>query len=233
MTFTNSLRGYNPNKFIEESHVQCRQRGWNLCLGSTLVNVPQTTEQLHNSSTERRYQTTPMTAALRRFFSFLKAFVLLLTRKTTKGKAISSSLCVKETNQLIDFFCCALFVYPILTEHKEGMAKLLVLHHPLGPFYTLPPQSWSALVSKSECFWSRSRPSVKVMSGVSSHNLQLHIPIALKRSFSPFSLIKKSHLPKVNNWGVQMYISVEPTRLEALQLSVTEKYVTVIWLQNG
>lgn len=167
-----------------------------------------------------------MAAALRRFFSFLKASVLLLTRKTSKGKATSSSLCVKETNQLIDFFCCALFVYPILTEHKEGMAKLLVLHHLLGPFHALPPQFWSALVSKSECFWSR--PSVKVMSEVSSH-----IPIALKCSFSPFSQIKKSHLPKVNNWGVQMYISVEPSRLEALQLSVTEKYVTVTWLQNG
>lgn len=30
-----------------------------------------------------------------------------------------------------------------------------------------------------------------------------------------------------------MHLSVEPTRLGALQLSVTEKYVTVIWIQNG
>lgn len=30
-----------------------------------------------------------------------------------------------------------------------------------------------------------------------------------------------------------MYTSVEPTRLGALQLSVTEKCVTVIWIQNS
>lgn len=108
--------------------------------GSTHVKIPQTTEHLQNYSTEiKDTKTTPMTAALMRVFSFLKASVLLLARKTSKGKATSNSWWVQETNQLIEVILLSLFVYSKLNVQRERMAKLQMLHHSLGPFHTLPP----------------------------------------------------------------------------------------------
>lgn len=88
--------------------------------GSIHVNTHCTTAQLCNYSTERKADTknTPTMVALMKSSSFTKAFLLLLPRKTSKERAMST-LFLSGDNQLKRYFLLCVTCLPNVNNTKR------------------------------------------------------------------------------------------------------------------